>query len=158
MGHDSSSSTNDIFIPFLDRELKKIDVFYETQERRLLIELQELEELVRLKDDEGPEQRYFDGVDDDDDHESDDDDENTNKSTSRERRRSSPARRRALSDGTSHPPRECPCFSHRSNPNQKNKLLSRPPSHKIRQSQGWPDAIVFPRLTRTPIWRRAWHR
>ena len=110
MGHDDSSSpTDEVFVPHLDRELKKIVAFYEAQEHHLLTELQELDELVRLKDEEGvsgQEQHYFDGADDDDDHESDDDDENTNKSASRERRRSSSGRRRTMSDGTSHPPRE----------------------------------------------------
>ena len=109
MGHDGSSLTDELFIPHLDKELKKIVGFYEAQEHLLMTELHELEELVRLKDEEGaygPDHRYFDGADDDDDHDSDDDDDNTNKSRSPERRRSTSARRRTMSDGTSNPPRQ----------------------------------------------------
>jgi len=40
---DGSTSTDAVFLPLLDRELKKIALFYEFQERELLDELAELE-------------------------------------------------------------------------------------------------------------------
>ncbi|KAI5122725.1 hypothetical protein M0805_009810 [Coniferiporia weirii] len=106
MGHDaSSSSTDDVFKPLLDRELKKICDFYEIQEQELLQELEELEGLVKLKDEEsllGADQRYL--IADDDDDDDDDDEEQQNNPVGRVRPRSTSGRRRTKSDVRTFPP------------------------------------------------------
>ncbi|KXN91756.1 hypothetical protein AN958_12370 [Leucoagaricus sp. SymC.cos] len=70
-GHNASD-TDALFAPLLDRELKKITFFYETQEKDLLEELAELEEDVQKQEDAGMdgEDRYMDQSDDEDDDES----------------------------------------------------------------------------------------
>lgn len=107
MGHDESSSTDRYFIPLLDQELQKITKFYENQERSLLAEIDNLEELVRAQDQESlSDQRFMDEEDDDDDD--DEDEDHPRKSTSRERRqtRTSPSRRRTKSDARIHAARK----------------------------------------------------
>lgn len=61
------------FEHLLDRELKKITLFYQTQEKELLDQLAELEVLVALKEEEGPQAGYG-HVDDEDDDDDDEDD------------------------------------------------------------------------------------
>ncbi|KAL5526693.1 PHO91 [Sanghuangporus sanghuang] len=104
MGHDASSSTDPYFIPLLDQELTKICKFYEAQERKFLSELEDLEELVRMQDEESvSDQRY---LDEDEEEDEDEDDEGwTRKSPSRERRqgRVSSGRRRSGSEARAHP-------------------------------------------------------
>lgn len=80
--HDASN-TNALFIPLLDRELKKITLFYESQEKELVDELVELEEDVNRREEAGLEGNslYLEGSDDDDD------DESVSVSQSPERRR-----------------------------------------------------------------------
>ncbi|KAF5359495.1 hypothetical protein D9756_002903 [Leucocoprinus leucothites] len=70
-GHDATD-TDVLFIPLLDRELKKITLFHESQEKELLEELAELEEDVQKQEDIGIDgaDRYMDPSDDDDDDES----------------------------------------------------------------------------------------
>ncbi|THH04259.1 hypothetical protein EW145_g5656 [Phellinidium pouzarii] len=103
MGHDATSSlTDDIFRPSLDYELKKICDFYGAQESELLHEVEELEELVKLKEEEsllGADQRYMDTADDDDDDDDDDDRPGVSHSRERVHARSPSARRRTKSDG-----------------------------------------------------------
>ncbi|TFK34530.1 SPX domain-containing protein [Crucibulum laeve] len=48
-----SSTSDSVFVPLLDRELKKITLFYETQERELMDELTELEEAVQHQEELG---------------------------------------------------------------------------------------------------------
>lgn len=85
-----------VFIPLLDRELKKINLFYEAQEKDLLEELQELEKLVLQQEEAGyDEGNYYmdDGLYDDDD---DDDSElgHSADPTHRRRRSSTSGQRR----------------------------------------------------------------
>ncbi|EGO24899.1 hypothetical protein SERLADRAFT_356336 [Serpula lacrymans var. lacrymans S7.9] len=61
--HTQDSPVDTLFIPLLDRELKKITLFYESQQKELLDELEEVEGLTR----------YLDDDDDDDDDEDDED-------------------------------------------------------------------------------------
>lgn len=65
--------TDAVFIPLLDRELKKIASFYESQEKELLKELDVLEDLVKEQDeaDIAGSSRYtdYDGDEDDDEEE-----------------------------------------------------------------------------------------
>lgn len=74
--HDGASMDKQ-FIPFLDRELKKITLFYESQEKDLLSDVEELQKLIQQQEDlplDGS-HRYLaseDGDDDDDDDEDDD--------------------------------------------------------------------------------------
>ncbi|KAJ3572882.1 hypothetical protein NP233_g2793 [Leucocoprinus birnbaumii] len=60
------------FIPLLDRELKKITLFHETQQKELVEELAELEDDVQKQEDAGLDagERYMDQTDDEDDDES----------------------------------------------------------------------------------------
>lgn len=52
LGAGTGTSESDaLFVPLLDRELKKVSAFYETQEAELLGELAELEEGVRTQED-----------------------------------------------------------------------------------------------------------
>jgi phosphate transporter len=86
------------FIKVLDQQLNKITLFYTHQEKEILGELRELEELVRQQDDSGFSGRdnylAFDDDDDDDDDEEEDGEEEVSRSpdqtasTSRTRRRS----------------------------------------------------------------------
>jgi phosphate transporter len=92
------TATDSVFVPLLDRELKKIVFFYESQEKELLDAVTNLEELVKDQEEAGlaAEHQYLvDGEEDDDD---DDDDEPASPSQEsgppkRRRRRSSAAPR-----------------------------------------------------------------
>ncbi|TFK63157.1 Sodium/sulfate symporter [Pluteus cervinus] len=77
-GQHQSSPTDSVFVPLLDKELKKISLFYEQQEKELASDIQELEEEVELQERMGLEagERYMDFPDDDDD----DDDESVSRS------------------------------------------------------------------------------
>ncbi|KAG6901962.1 hypothetical protein C0995_006191 [Termitomyces sp. Mi166 len=83
------SGTNVVFEPLLNKELKKIDLFYQVQENELIEEVAELEELVEKQEEAGLDDRYFDDPDDDDD----DDDESISRSPERRRRQISSTRR-----------------------------------------------------------------
>ena len=69
---DGSTSTDAVFLPLLDRELKKIALFYESQERELLDELAELEGQIKEQEEAGLDggYQYMDHDDDDDDDDS----------------------------------------------------------------------------------------
>ncbi|KIY66322.1 Sodium/sulfate symporter [Cylindrobasidium torrendii FP15055 ss-10] len=82
----STSATDGIFVPLLDRELKKINLFYESQEEELNRELEELEALVHRQEAGGFDEYY---ADEDDDRDSDED------SVSRSREPPANRRRRA---------------------------------------------------------------
>jgi hypothetical protein len=86
------SDTDSIFIPLLDKELNKIIVFYDPQERELLNDIAQLEEEVKQTEEAGLTGRghyYDDEIEEDDD---DDDDDETNEGHSR-----SPKRKRRKS-------------------------------------------------------------
>ncbi|KAJ6543566.1 SPX domain-containing protein [Mycena vulgaris] len=90
---DRGASTDAVFVPLLDRELQKICTFYEAQEKDLMGEVAELEELVHQQEEAGMAgNHYLDGPYDDDDDDDDDDD-----SLSR-----SPQRRRRVSTSAGH--------------------------------------------------------
>ena len=74
-------STDTMFIPLLDRELRKIVTFYEHQEKELTNDLEELEKSLLEQEDIGLGRRYYDLTDDDDD------DDSLDESLSPERRR-----------------------------------------------------------------------
>ncbi|EMD33375.1 hypothetical protein CERSUDRAFT_117988 [Gelatoporia subvermispora B] len=76
MANEDSSSTDTLFIPLLDRELRKICAFYEDKEKELLKDLASLERLVEQQEEAGPDARYeyLDHMEDDDDDEEEDDD------------------------------------------------------------------------------------
>jgi phosphate transporter len=96
MGLAGESSVDAVFIPLLDRELKKVTLFYEQQEKEFLDEVTELEDLVKEQEEAGLAARnlYLDEDDDDDDE---DDDEDTQSPTSP----SSPRRHRPKSSSFS---------------------------------------------------------
>jgi hypothetical protein len=81
-----SDATDALFIPLLDRELKKIVAFYEHQEQELMEELQDLEKDVELQDELGlrGEETWGRYADDDDEE----DDDSLSRSPARVRRRS----------------------------------------------------------------------
>jgi len=66
------SDTDTLFIPLLDRELKKITLFYESQEKELCEDLNELEKDIQKQEDAGMDggDRYLEQSDDEDDDES----------------------------------------------------------------------------------------
>jgi phosphate transporter len=70
-GH-GASDTDVLFIPLLDRELRKITLFHESQEKDLMEEFTELEDDVERQEEVGldGEDRYLDQSDDEDDDES----------------------------------------------------------------------------------------
>lgn len=74
--HHDITSMDSQFIPLLDRELKKITLFYESQEKELMDDVVELQRLIQQQEDlplDGR-HRYMtseDGDDDDDDDEED---------------------------------------------------------------------------------------
>jgi hypothetical protein len=96
--------TDVLFQPLLDAELQKISSFYALQEKQLLLELSELEELVKEQDDLGMLAGRFYGDNWDEDEDEDEDDwqsaeRSQDPSTSKRRRRASTSVGRALSQG-----------------------------------------------------------
>jgi len=90
------TATDSVFVPLLDRELKKIVFFYESQEKELMDAVTNLEESAKDQEEAGlaAEHHYLvEGEEDDDD---DDDDEPASPSLSREES-GSPKRRRRRS-------------------------------------------------------------
>ncbi|KAI0259100.1 SPX domain-containing protein [Gloeopeniophorella convolvens] len=103
---ESFQDTDALFQPLLDVELRKITSFYSLQERQLLDELAELEELVKEQDDIGmlAGRLYGDGQWDEDEDEDEDDWHSAERSqeptTTKRRRRASTSAGRALSQGS----------------------------------------------------------
>lgn len=66
------SPSDNVFVPMLDKELRKVSIFYETQERAILDELEDLEAQVKEQELKGMQDRYEDDWDsaEDDDAES----------------------------------------------------------------------------------------
>lgn len=77
MGSPQGTSTDSIFVPLLDRELKKICTFYDTPEKELEEEIEHLQHLVQQQEEVGPDagHQYPDGDTEDEDDEEDDDDD-----------------------------------------------------------------------------------
>lgn len=69
------ASTNEAFTALLDRELTKIKSFYETQEKELLDELEDLSELVIQKETESLASRSYSAPSVDEDDEDDEDED-----------------------------------------------------------------------------------
>ena len=61
------TSTDAMFIPLLDRELRKIVTFYEHQEKELINDLEDLEKSLLEQEDIGLGRRYYDDLTDEDD-------------------------------------------------------------------------------------------
>lgn len=83
--------TDAIFVPLLDKELKKIELFYEHQEKEVLEDLAELQEHVEEQEQLGlaAGERYMDDPADDDDDDDDDSISRSPISTRRRQRKSS---------------------------------------------------------------------
>ncbi|KAJ7183678.1 SPX domain-containing protein [Mycena filopes] len=95
---DRASTTDAIFVPLLDRELKKICAFYEAQEKEIVEEVAELEELVRQQEEAGlAGDHYVDGPYGDYEDDDEDDDDSISHSPPRRRRRVSSSARMPLS-------------------------------------------------------------
>ena len=62
-----ATSTDSMFIPLLDRELTKVAIFYEHQEKELIDELEHLEKCILEQEELGLGRYYDDFTDDDDD-------------------------------------------------------------------------------------------
>jgi hypothetical protein len=88
LAEQDAISTDAMFIPLLDRELRKIVTFYEHQEKELINDLEDLEKSLLEQEEAGLGLRYYDDVTDDDD------DDSLEESLSPERRRQSFSQRR----------------------------------------------------------------
>lgn len=84
-----ATNTDSVFIPLLDRELKKIAIFYEHQEKELIDDLEDLEKSLLEQEAVGLGGYYDDFTDEDDD----DDSVEESQSPERRRRSSNPQRR-----------------------------------------------------------------
>ncbi|KAI0706485.1 Sodium/sulfate symporter [Earliella scabrosa] len=93
-GGSAAPSTDAFFIPLLDRELRKICMFYEMEEQRVMDDVAALQQEVERQEESGPYagHQYLDDDGDEDDEE-DDDFEVHSPGVSRDRNES-PARRR----------------------------------------------------------------
>ncbi|KAJ3935290.1 MAG: SPX domain-containing protein [Lentinula lateritia] len=83
VGRPSDAATDSIFIPLLDKELKKVALFYEHQEKELFDELAELEALVQNQEELGLDGDHYA----DDDEYDEEDEESLSRSPERHRRR-----------------------------------------------------------------------
>ncbi|KAI0763315.1 Sodium/sulfate symporter [Trametes elegans] len=92
---EDAASTDAFFIPLLDRELKKVCLFYESEEQRLSDEVAALQQEIEQLEQNGPYagHQYVDDDEDADEDEDDDDFDLHSPILSRERTQS-PARRR----------------------------------------------------------------
>lgn len=85
--HDSSA-IDALFRPLLDRELTKITLFYESQEKELLEELSQLEQQIKDHEEAGPDAGYHYMYHDDDDDDDDDNSPSRSRPPRRRRRKS----------------------------------------------------------------------
>ncbi|KAJ3525940.1 hypothetical protein NM688_g8326 [Phlebia brevispora] len=100
-------STDALFIPLLDRELKKVGLFYESQEEELLNEVTELEKLIEEQENFGPDVGHqYDREEYGDDEDEDEDDDFVPQSPEATWSRSpmSSRRRRSASDTNGYVP------------------------------------------------------
>ncbi|KAM5544077.1 hypothetical protein V8D89_002263 [Ganoderma adspersum] len=93
------ANTDAFFIPLLDRELRKICVFYETEEQRLTDDLAALQTDIERQEESGPYagHHYLDEEGDEDDEEDDDSQLQSPTATLSRDRTQSPSRRRKRS-------------------------------------------------------------
>ena len=93
------ANTDAFFIPLLDRELRKICVFYETEEQRLTDDLAALQTDIERQEESGPYagHHYLDEEGDEDDEEDDDSQLQSPIATLSRDRTQSPSRRRKRS-------------------------------------------------------------
>jgi len=98
VGRRSGRPTDSVFIPLLDKELKKVTLFYESQEEELMERLEKLEEEISKQEEQGLEgDHYQDDFEDDED-----DDESLSRSPAGQRNSVASGRRRRLSSAASH--------------------------------------------------------
>ncbi|RDB25702.1 putative transporter C3B8.04c [Hypsizygus marmoreus] len=116
LGQVVRSDTDAIFEPLLNQELKKIVLFYEGQEKEILEDVSELEELVKMQEEAGLEaaDRYLEVGFDDDEDEDDDDSVSRSQDPTRRRHRlsSASATRRNIASSSFYEPPE-PGVRHR---------------------------------------------
>ena len=95
IGSSHPSSPDALFIPALDRELEKINLFYVTEEQRLEDDVSALQDEIERQEESGPYagHQYLNGDEDDDDEDDDDFDVNSPIDSVRDRTQS-PGRRR----------------------------------------------------------------
>lgn len=101
------SNTDQVFIPLLNQELKKIVLFYESQEKDLLDEVADLEELVEKQEElglAGGEHYLDDPLADEDDEDDDDSISRSPDATRTRRRKLSSASRSRVGNGQSCSP------------------------------------------------------
>ena len=99
LAEQDTISTDAMFIPLLDRELRKIVTFYEHQEKELINDLEDLEKSLLEQEDAGMGLRYYDDVTDEDD---DDDDSLEDSRSPAMRRQSLSHQRRNSVSGRRH--------------------------------------------------------
>ncbi|KAH7929221.1 Sodium/sulfate symporter [Leucogyrophana mollusca] len=99
--HASQSAVNAVFLPLLDRELKKISLFYESQEKELMGEIAEVEVLIAQHEEAGLDagEHY---LDEDGDDEDEDEDEDYGEGVRRDQTRPSIKRRRRKSSSAGY--------------------------------------------------------
>ena len=70
IGSSHPSSPDALFIPALDRELEKINLFYVTEEQRLEDDVSALQDEIERQEESGPYagHQYLNGDEDDDEH------------------------------------------------------------------------------------------
>ncbi|KAI0636294.1 Sodium/sulfate symporter [Trametes polyzona] len=91
-----AASTDALFIPLLDRELKKVCLFYETEEQRLSDEVSTLQQEIEQHEQNGPYAgpHFLDHDEDPDDEDEEDDDFDLHSPVRSGERNQSPTRRR----------------------------------------------------------------
>lgn len=164
MGGTDSSLTDAQFIPLLDRELKKICLFYELQVKEVLEDADELQRLVEKQEENGPDgEHHFMDDDDDDDDDDDEDDFHvqspslTNDGTLPRSPVLSTGRRRRSRSESGGPLSGMYqlCLSSYGVPyDAQRQLVARSPVFHQRIA----DDTVYPPVTTTAIWKPALHR
>ncbi|KAG5641625.1 hypothetical protein DXG03_004577 [Asterophora parasitica] len=103
LGQAARSDTDVLFEPLLNKELRKIELFYETQEKEQLEEVADLEEHVNRQEEDGLDGalRYLDHPDEDE-YDEDDDDSISRSPEGRRRRKLSTSSRRNAPGGNGH--------------------------------------------------------
>ena len=79
----TTAEADAVFVPLLDRELRKISEFYATQERDMQTEFSDIETTVKRLEERGVDREYYD----DDEEDEEDDDESISRSPVGRRRR-----------------------------------------------------------------------
>ncbi|KAF8149087.1 SPX domain-containing protein [Crassisporium funariophilum] len=131
LGQQDATHTDNLFIPLLDRELKKIILFYEHQEKELMEDLEDLEKAVVEQEELGLDAGdHYEDYDDDNDEE---DDDSVSASRSPEGRRQSLSLGRNRKLSSSGRPRRSQVGSSTlrdSSPRQRRQSLSSDEGHQ----------------------------